>query len=55
MRLWVQFFEITGSLVGTDEGKDIDLAAGHQSADGFSAATVDDVDDPCRKAVTERF
>ena len=51
----VQFFQVAGGFVGADEGEDVDLAAGHQRADGFAAAAVDHVDHAGREAVAERF
>ncbi|MNP25128.1 hypothetical protein D3C76_1179220 [compost metagenome] len=55
MRAWVELFQVAGRLVGADEGKHIDLAAGHQRADGLAAAPIDNVDHPGREAVAEGF
>ncbi|MNT11177.1 hypothetical protein D3C72_1460450 [compost metagenome] len=52
---WVEFFQVAGRFVGADKGEHVDLATGHQRADGLAAATIDDVDHPGREAVAEGF
>nr|GFA76641.1 hypothetical protein [Tanacetum cinerariifolium] len=55
VRLGVQLFQGAGRLVGADEGKHVDLAAGHERADRLASAAVDHVDDAGREAVAERL
>ncbi|MNP02672.1 hypothetical protein D3C76_945320 [compost metagenome] len=55
VRARVEFLQVAGAGVGADEGEHVDLAAGHQRADGVAALAVDDVDHPRREAVAERF
>ena len=55
VRARVKLLQVAGGLVGADEGEHVDLAAGHQRADGLAATPVDDIDHPGREAVAKRL
>src|SRR5690606_11353362 len=55
MRLRMEFLQIVGSLVCSDECKNIQLPGFHEGTYGFTAPTIYDINYPGREAIAKCF